>query len=56
MGTIELLQVFVGALNLNGPLAVHIAALDMTSLGYLIVAAFLSVWGVSVLLWKSSYN
>jgi high-affinity nickel-transport protein len=52
MGTIELLQVFVGSLNLTGPLAAHIAALDMTALGYLIVALFLAIWGLSVLLWK----
>jgi high-affinity nickel-transport protein len=52
MGSIELLQVFIGALNLNGPWAAHIAALDMTALGYLIVALFLGVWGLSVALWK----
>jgi high-affinity nickel-transport protein len=52
MGSIELLQVFVGALNLNGPWAARIAALDMSALGYLIVALFLGVWGLSVALWK----
>jgi high-affinity nickel-transport protein len=52
MGTLELLQVLVGALNLNGPFAARIATLDMSSLGYLIVALFLGVWGLSVVLWK----
>jgi high-affinity nickel-transport protein len=52
MGSIELLQVLVGALNLDGPLAARIAALDMSALGYLIVAGFLAVWALSVALWK----
>ena len=52
MGSIELLQVSIGALNLNGPLAARIGALDLTALGYLIVALFLAVWGLSVALWK----
>jgi high-affinity nickel-transport protein len=56
MGTIELLQVLIGALNLNGPFAARIAALDMTAMGYLIVALFLGVWGLSVALWKSGIS
>jgi high-affinity nickel-transport protein len=56
MGTIELLQVLIGALNLNGPFAARIAALDMTAMGYLIVALFLGVWGLSVVLWKSGIS
>ena len=52
MGTLELLQILLGALKLDGALAARIAALDMTALGYLIVTLFLVVWGLSVLLWK----
>ena len=53
MGTIELLQVLIGAFDLNGAWAERIAALNMSAMGYLIVAVFLFVWGLSVLLWKS---
>jgi nickel/cobalt transporter (NiCoT) family protein len=56
MGSVELLQVFIGALKLDGPWAARIAALDMTAMGYLIVAAFLGVWGLSVLAWKSGFG
>ena len=56
MGTIELLQVLIGALKLDGSFAAHIAALDMTDLGYLTVAVLLGVWGLSVLLWKSGFG
>ncbi len=56
MGSVELLQVCVGALKLDGRVAARIAALDMTTLGYLIVAAFLGIWGLSVLAWKSGFG
>jgi high-affinity nickel-transport protein len=56
MGTIEVLQVIIGALNLNGPIAARIAGLDMTAMGYLIVAMFLGFWGLSVVVWKSGFD
>jgi nickel/cobalt transporter (NiCoT) family protein len=52
IGSIELLQVFIGLLNLRGRFFDAIAALDFGVLGYLIVAMFLLAWGLSLALWK----
>jgi nickel/cobalt transporter (NicO) family protein len=52
VGTIELSQVLIGALDLHGPLVDFIARLDFGLLGYLIVGLFLAAWGLSVALWK----
>ena len=51
IGTVELLQVLIGALNLRGPLIDRVADVDFGSLGYLIVALFLVAWAVSFFLW-----
>jgi nickel/cobalt transporter (NiCoT) family protein len=52
VGSIELLQVFIGALDLHGPLTDSIAALDFGLLGYVIVGLFLLAWSLSVAVWK----
>jgi nickel/cobalt transporter (NiCoT) family protein len=52
IGTIELLQVLIGMLDLRGPMLDFIARLDFGVLGYLIVGMFLAAWGLSVALWK----
>jgi high-affinity nickel-transport protein len=52
VGTIELLQVLIGLLNLHGRLQDAIAGLDFGVLGYLIVGMFLAAWGLSVAWWK----
>jgi nickel/cobalt transporter (NiCoT) family protein len=52
IGSIELLQVFIGVLNLHGPIVDRVAHLDFGSLGYLIVGLFLLAWGLSVAVWK----
>jgi nickel/cobalt transporter (NiCoT) family protein len=52
VGTIELMQVLIGMLNLKGPLFDAIAELDFSVLGYLIVGMFLTAWGLSVAWWK----
>ena len=52
IGTIELLQVLIGMLDLHGPLADFIAGLNFGILGYLIVGMFLAAWGASVAYWK----
>jgi nickel/cobalt transporter (NiCoT) family protein len=52
VGTIELLQVFIGVLNLHGRIFEWIAALDFGLLGYLIVGLFLLAWGLSMAVWK----
>jgi high-affinity nickel-transport protein len=52
IGTIELLQVFVGMLGLKGRFFSLIAGLDFGILGYVIVGTFLIAWGVSAAIWK----
>jgi len=52
IGTIELLQVFIRILHLDGPTSRFIAELDFGIVGYLIVGCFLAAWGASVAIWK----
>jgi high-affinity nickel-transport protein len=52
IGTIEILQVFIGLLGLKGPSFDFVAGLDFGILGYVIVATFLIAWGVSATVWK----
>ena len=52
IGTIELLQVVVGMLGLEGPFFGFIAGLDFAILGYMIVGTFLIAWAASVAIWK----
>ncbi len=52
IGSIELLQVFIGLLRLKGPFYDYVGGLNFGVLGYVIVGIFLLVWGVSAALWK----
>ncbi len=52
IGTVELLQVLAGQLNLHGPFFNALAALDFEILGYAIVAVFVVGWALSVFIWK----
>jgi nickel/cobalt transporter (NiCoT) family protein len=52
VGTIELSQVLIGALDLHGTVVDFIARLDFGILGYLIVGLFLVAWILSVALWR----
>lgn len=52
IGTIELLQVLIGMLDLHGPFLDAVAGLDFGTLGYVIVGLFLLAWGLSVACWK----
>lgn len=52
VGTIELLQVLIGVLNLHGRFFDSVARLDFGILGYIIVGMFLLAWGLSVGVWK----
>ena len=52
IGTIELLQVMIGMLDLHGPFFDFVAGLDFGVLGYLIVGLFLVAWALSVAWWK----
>jgi high-affinity nickel-transport protein len=52
IGTIELAQVLIHLLHLQGGLFDDVAALDFGLLGYVIVGLFLVGWMLSVALWK----
>jgi nickel/cobalt transporter (NiCoT) family protein len=52
IGSIELLQVFIGIGRLRGRFFDFIAGLDFGVLGYLIVGVFLLAWASSVAIWK----
>jgi high-affinity nickel-transport protein len=52
VGTIELLQVLIGMLDLHGAFFDAVAALNFGVLGYLIVGMFLLAWALSVAVWK----
>ncbi len=52
VGTIELLQVLIGLLDLHGNLFDFVAALNFGVLGYVIAGMFLLAWGLSVAFWK----
>jgi len=52
IGTIELVQVLIGMLDLRGPVFDFLAQLNFGVLGYAIVGMFLLAWGLSVGVWK----
>ena len=52
IGTVELLQVLINLLSLQGRVFDAIAALDFGILGYVIVGLFLGSWALSVAFWK----
>ncbi len=52
IGTIELLQVLIGTLHLDGRFFKFVAGLDFGILGYVIVGVFLAAWSGSAALWK----
>jgi high-affinity nickel-transport protein len=52
IGTIELLQVSIGLLHLNGRFFDFISRLDFGILGYVVVGMLLIAWGISVAIWK----
>jgi high-affinity nickel-transport protein len=52
IGTVELLQVFIGLLRLRSPFFDFILRLDFGVLGYIIVGMFLLAWASSVAYWK----
>ena len=52
IGTIELMQVLIGMLDLHGPFFDFVAGLEFGVLGYLIVGLFLVAWVLSVAWWK----
>ena len=52
IGSIELLQVFIHLLHLQGDFYDYLGHLDFGALGYVVTGVFLLVWGVSTLFWK----
>jgi high-affinity nickel-transport protein len=54
IGSIELMQVFIGLLHLHGTVYDFIGGLDFGVLGYLIVGLFLFGWLLSVTIWKAT--
>src|SRR3984885_6949376 len=52
VGSIELVQVLIGMLDLRGRFFDAVAALNFGVLGYLIVGMFLLAWGLSVAVWR----
>ena len=52
IGTIELAQVAIEVLGINGTAASFIAGIEFGALGYVIAGLFLVAWGMSVALWK----
>ncbi len=52
IGAIELMQVAIRVLDLDGAFFDRIAALDFGILGYVIVGIFLVAWGISALVWR----
>ncbi len=55
IGSIELVQVFIGILGIRSPFFDAIAGLDFGRLGYVIVGMFLFAWALSVAYWKLGY-
>ena len=52
LGTLEIAQVLIGAFGLHGGVAHALAALSFDRLGFVIVAAFMLVWGLSYFGWR----
>ena len=52
IGTLELLSVLANELNLSGPFWTLLSNLNFESIGYGIIAIFLSAWIVSLAYWK----
>jgi nickel/cobalt transporter (NiCoT) family protein len=52
IGTVELLGVLAGQLNLTGGFWGWVAGLDLNAVGYVIVALFVATWVVALLIWR----
>jgi high-affinity nickel-transport protein len=52
IGTIELLQVFIGMLDLHGTFFDFVGALNFGVIGYLIVGIFILAWALSLAYWR----
>ena len=52
IGGLELMQILAATLHLHGALVDRLVRLDLSSLGYGIVALFVIAWAVSLMIWK----
>jgi high-affinity nickel-transport protein len=52
IGSVELMQVLIGALGLRGSVYDAVAQVEFRNLGYVIVGVFLVAWGASIAIWK----
>jgi high-affinity nickel-transport protein len=52
IGTVELLQLFIALLHLRGALFSRVERLDLSALGFALVALFALAWAVSAAVWK----
>ena len=52
IGTLELMQVLAGQLNLKGGVWNYAAAFNINKAGFVIVAIFVAVWGFALLFWR----
>jgi high-affinity nickel-transport protein len=52
IGTLELMQVLAGELNLKGGLWSYAAAFNINKAGFVIVGIFVAVWSFALLFWR----
>jgi nickel/cobalt transporter (NiCoT) family protein len=52
IGTVELLQVIIGLLDLKGPWVDFVGRLDFGAMGYAVVGLFVLAWAMSLVYWK----
>ena len=52
IGTIEIVGLFTARLNLHGALWDWASAIDLNSMGFVIVGMFVATWAMAVMIWK----
>ncbi|MGI5365514.1 HoxN/HupN/NixA family nickel/cobalt transporter [Streptomyces iakyrus] len=52
IGSVELLGLLAGQLNLHGPFWDWVSGLDLNVLGYVVVALFFATWVVALVVWR----
>jgi high-affinity nickel-transport protein len=52
VGTVELLGLAADKLNLSGGFWMWVSAIDINTLGYIIVGMFIATWAIAALIWR----
>jgi high-affinity nickel-transport protein len=52
VGTVELLGLAADKLNLSGGFWTWVSAIDINTLGYIIVGMFIATWAIAALVWR----